>query len=143
MHVPYGMYICTVYGVHGGGKLIWWFGNFRVNRQILCCTPTLIITCITNVIQASACSNALFAKLNVRQFAIPSNSPNLMIAKCTIYMLYVQLYECMYIQYVCTYNQLCIMDALGPIIITKVFRSIMYGESTISDQNQVYIMEVS
>ena len=41
---------------------------------------------LTCIMRKSTLNIALIAKLNVRQFALHSNSPNLMLAKCTMYV---------------------------------------------------------
>ena len=73
--------------------LIWWFGNFGFNRHTKC-TPTLIIvTCIMNISQGIYTLNiTLIPKLNVRQFALRSNSPNfLMFTTYCVYDIHLDL----------------------------------------------------
>ena len=57
--------------------LIWWFGNFGFNRQTKCAPTLIIVTCIMSISQGIYTLNiTLIPKLNVRQFALHSNSPN-------------------------------------------------------------------
>ena len=88
MHAYLHTYICSMYvplyAVHLGVILIWRVGEFGFNRQILC-PPTLIIVKRFLLYQFLL---TLFTKLHARQFALQSNSPNLMFAKCTAYMVY-------------------------------------------------------
>ena len=69
MYHDMAIYRYTVYAVHLVVILIWWFGDFGLITKFFMSTNS-------DNDQTILFMSTLFAKLNVRQFALHSNLPN-------------------------------------------------------------------